>query len=77
MLTAENYNRNVVITSKNTRKLDNIAGGTVIINGGTYTNRATDQNANFNSKIYAVDDLGTGNTVTVNNCIYGEKIMHA
>ena len=29
---------------------------------------------NFNTKIYSVDDLGTGNTVTVTNCVYGEKI---
>lgn len=29
---------------------------------------------NFDSKIYSVSDLGTGNTVTVNNCTYGEKV---
>ncbi len=30
---------------------------------------------NFNSPIYSVDDLGTGNTVTVTNCTYGEKVV--
>ena len=30
---------------------------------------------NFNSQIYSVDDLGTGNTVTVTNCTYGAKIV--
>ena len=30
---------------------------------------------NFNSKIYSVDDLGIGNTVTVTNCTYGEKVV--
>ena len=30
---------------------------------------------NFNSSIYSVDDLGTGNTVTVTNCTYGEKVV--
>lgn len=30
---------------------------------------------NFNSPIYSVEDLGTGNTVTVTNCTYGEKVV--
>ena len=30
---------------------------------------------NFNSLIYSVEDLGTGNTVTVTNCTYGEKVV--
>ena len=29
---------------------------------------------NFNSSIYSVKDLGTGNTVTVTDCTYGEKV---
>ena len=32
---------------------------------------------NFNSQIYSVDDLGIGNTVTVTNCTYGEKVKVA
>jgi hypothetical protein len=30
---------------------------------------------NFNSSIYSVADRGTGNTVTVTNCTYGEKVV--
>jgi hypothetical protein len=33
---------------------------------------------NFNSPIYSVEDRGngnTGNTVTVTNCTYGEKVV--
>ena len=30
---------------------------------------------NFNSPIYSVEDLGTGNTVTVTNCTYGDKVV--
>jgi len=30
---------------------------------------------NFNSEIYSVTDRGTGNTVTVTNCTYGEKVV--
>jgi hypothetical protein len=29
---------------------------------------------NFNSKIYSATDLGIGNTVTVTNCTYGDKV---
>ena len=31
---------------------------------------------NFDSQIYSATDRGTGNTVTVTNCTYGEKISH-
>ena len=30
---------------------------------------------NFNSKIYSVADRGNGNTVTITNCTYGEKVV--
>ena len=31
---------------------------------------------NFNSSIYAVDDIGSeNNTITVTNCTYGEKVV--
>ena len=59
----------VVLQSDGTNVAEN---NTLVIDNCEFLYSGVD---NFNSPIYSVEDLGTGNTVTVTNCTYGEKVV--